>query len=324
MWWHLGAAYLAFFLTLLHSRAHANSALTFVILVLAWTVMVSGVVGFFGMRACYRLLALMVEREVGLERLAQEREHLSERSQSMVRHYSLLQIEDVQDWLGFSSKLLQPKTTLNTKLGERLGKPVKTVIEDAQRTGSFLSPQLRAEVVEKVNEQLTRSDFCGAKDFESLNASPQRLAKEVTYWAAHEPKSEHETERRNRVFLEALCPSEIAESSALPEAVERFFEEAAIYLQTGYPSWTWLFSSEALEPVSRNHYLRVRELASAEQCQLIDEVWGFVQRRRELDIEYWFHRLARVWLLVHGPAAWALLVLVLAHALSSVYYGGFF
>ena len=74
----------------------------------------------------------------------------------------------------------------------------------------------------------------------------------------------------------------------------------------------------------RNHYLRVRELVSPEQRKGIDEQWGFVQRRRQLDIEFWFHRLARVWLLVHGPAAWALLALVAAHVVTSIYYGGWF
>jgi hypothetical protein len=79
-----------------------------------------------------------------------------------------------------------------------------------------------------------------------------------------------------------------------------------------------------MEPVSLNHYLRVCELVSPEQRKGIDELWEYVQRRRQLDVEYWFHRLTRVWLLVHGPAAWALLVLVVVHVISSIYYGGFF
>jgi hypothetical protein len=345
MWWHLVAAYLAFFFTLLHSRAHGSSGLTFAILVLLWAVMVSGVVGFFGMRACYRLLALTVEREVGLERLVREREELSERSRALVRNHALLREEDVSDWRSFCSKMLQKGTPLHAKLGGALGKGVVTVIEDALRSGSF-PVQLQAEVVEKVNAQLMKPEFSQAKDFQDLDASApagrplhqaagaprpaaqgerqQRLAKEIAQWATNQPNSGQETERRNRVFLEALCPSEIAESRAPPEAVERFFEQAATYLQTGYPSWTWLFSPRALDPVSWNHYHRVRELASPEQCRLIDELWEFVQRRRELDVEYWFHRLARVWLLVHGPGAWALLALVAAHVVSSVYYGGFF
>jgi hypothetical protein len=307
MKWHLGAAYFAFFFALLHSRAHANGWLTLSILVLLWAVMLSGVAGYFGMRACYRLLALAVEREVGLERLAKERDGLAERSQTLAGNPGWLREEDVLDWREFGSEALRKGSPLQAKLA--LGKGIATVVEDAIHSGHF-TPQLRAEVVEKVNAQLQKADFCPP-------AGSQKSAAEPT-------ESDRERGRRNRAFLESLCPTGIAKSAAPPEAVERFFDEVTIYLGTGYPSWTWLFSAQALEPVPRNHYLRVRELVSPEQRKGIDERWGFVQRRRQLDIEFWFHRLARVWLLVHGPAAWALLALVAAHVVTSIYYGGWF
>lgn len=341
---HLVSAYVAFFLTLVHCRAHASAWLTFVILLLFWAVMISGVVGFFGMRVSYRFLTLMVDREVGLERLADECRQLAERSRALVGNYALLREEDVGDWRSFCAKLTQKGSTLNAKLGSKLGKPILTVIEDALRGGSFVR-RLQTEVVEKANDQLGKPEFCGSKDFQGLPAAglgstptkqqtdavepatqserQQRLAKQIAHWAANQPNSDRETEKRNRVFLEALCPSEIAESIAPPEAVERFFEQVSAYLQTGYPSWGWLFSYEALEPVSCNHYDRVRELASPEEGVVVETLWAFVQKRRDLDVEYWFHRLTRIWLLVHGPAAWALLILVIVHAISSVYYGGF-
>jgi hypothetical protein len=345
MGWHLGAAYAAFFLTLVHSRTYAKSPLTSAILVLIWAAMLSGVAGFFGTRFFYRILALTVEREVGMERLAGERKTLSARSAELARSEVMLRAEDVVDWRGFCSQILRKGSTLNEKLAKPLGKAAETVIDDALHAGTFTA-QLQAEVMEKVNALLKKPGFSTAKDFQTLNAAPppgdqpqpapdptrpaaeierrRRLAGEVAHWAVHEPKSDWETERRNRVFLEALCPAEIVESAAPPEGVKRFFEQAAKYLQTADPSWTWLFSPQALEPLSGNHYLRARELASPGQRRAIDDLWKFVQRRRDLDVEYWFHRLTRAWLLVHGPAAWALLVLVVAHAVSSIYYGGFF
>jgi hypothetical protein len=134
--------------------------------------------------------------------------------------------------------------------------------------------------------------------------------------------SEREIERRNRLFLEAAGPKLIRVSQPPPKTVTRFFQdEVGAYLHAPFPSWRWLFSREALEPISRNHYLRVRALAGKDR---VEPLWEWVQERRQMDLEYWFHRLARVWLLVHGPAAVALLVLVLVHVCYSIYYGGFF
>ena len=45
--------------------------------------------------------------------------------------------------------------------------------------------------------------------------------------------------------------------------------------------------------------------------------------RRQMNVEYWFHRLARLWLLIHGPAAAALFVLIAIHIVTSIWYGGY-
>jgi hypothetical protein len=42
-----------------------------------------------------------------------------------------------------------------------------------------------------------------------------------------------------------------------------------------------------------------------------------------MNLEYRLHQIGRSWLLVHGPAAWALLVLMAEHVVMSVWYGGF-
>jgi hypothetical protein len=52
-------------------------------------------------------------------------------------------------------------------------------------------------------------------------------------------------------------------------------------------------------------------------------LWRFVKERQQLDLEYGIHVLGRLWLLFHGPAAWALLVLMIEHIILSIRYGGF-
>ena len=48
-----------------------------------------------------------------------------------------------------------------------------------------------------------------------------------------------------------------------------------------------------------------------------------VEIRRQMDVEAWLHRLGRTWLVIHGPASWALIVLVVVHVWLSVRYGGY-
>ena len=51
--------------------------------------------------------------------------------------------------------------------------------------------------------------------------------------------------------------------------------------------------------------------------------WALVETRRFMDLEYRLHQLGRLWLYVHGPAAWALFVLMIEHVVMSWWYGGF-
>src|SRR5436853_2493122 len=61
--WHIGAAYLAFAMVLIHSRGRANAPLTLVLLWLTWIVMISGVVGYYGQKLLYALLRRIVPGE---------------------------------------------------------------------------------------------------------------------------------------------------------------------------------------------------------------------------------------------------------------------
>src|SRR5204863_6331707 len=82
--WHIGAAYLAFFMVLLHSRGRASGPLTTALLWLTWAVMVSGVVGYYGQKLLYYLLPKVVPREFGLERLGPECEQTLEAGRTLI------------------------------------------------------------------------------------------------------------------------------------------------------------------------------------------------------------------------------------------------
>jgi hypothetical protein len=76
--WHIAASYVGFAFLLIHSHARASSPLTLALLWLTWTVMISGVVGFYGQKLLYTLLGRMrgVPEEYGLERLEPERQSI--------------------------------------------------------------------------------------------------------------------------------------------------------------------------------------------------------------------------------------------------------
>jgi hypothetical protein len=198
---HIGAAYLAFFLVLVHSRGRAGTPLTLALLVITWLVMISGAVGFYGQKLLYFLLPRLVEREYGLERLEAQR-------------------------------LL--------------------VLDTAQGLLKKAEMQQAPEVIQK---------FC---------------------------------------------------STALEHCFAR-----------PYNFWRWLLQVQSSDRLSENWYERAQSFADAGQRTHVKQIWDLVQARRAMDLEYRLHQLGRLWLLVHGPAAWALLVLMLEHAGMSLWYGGF-
>jgi hypothetical protein len=180
-----------------------------------------------------------------------------------------------------------------------------------------------ATAVDALNQQLQRDDVFQTAEAQRVKPSDELRA---ILAAAPHALSPREWERRNRLFLEAACPGLVRPSQALPQPVIRFFEDRVLgYLSQPFPSWRWLFTPAALEPVPRNHFLRVRALVPRrDQADVIDDLWDWVQERRQIDLEYWFHRLARLWLWVHGPATAALVGLVIAHVWLSIYHTGWF
>lgn len=197
--WHIGAAYVAFFMVLVHSQGRASEPLTQALLWLTWLVMISGAVGFYGQKMLYLLLPRIIETEYGLERLEPQRQFL---------------IATATDLVG--------------------KQPIKR------------SP----EVIQK---------FCST-------AMEQCFAPPFALWRG------------------------------------------------------WLRDHETL---SENWYQRTRTFADAEQGEILHKLWTLIRARRSMNLEYRLHQVGRLWLLVHGPAAWVLLLLMIEHAVMSMWYGGF-
>lgn len=202
MRWHIVAAYLAFFLVLVHSRGRANAPLTLALVWLTWIVTISGVVGYYGQKLLYAFLPHIVPQELGLERLEPQRTFMLQAGQELVKKKEL---------------------------------------------------QTSPEVIQ---------GFCGA-------VVQDCLARPLALW------SQAWQRRTGRVAL------------------------------------------------SENWYQRTLSYADAKQQEILRELWGLAQRRKAIDLEYRLHQLGRLWLVVHGPAAWALLVLMFEHAAMSMWYGGF-
>jgi hypothetical protein len=107
-----------------------------------------------------------------------------------------------------------------------------------------------------------------------------------------------------------------------PDVIRTFCETALRdCLAPGYSLLGGLRPRPAM--LSRNSFERARTFGDAKQQEILTCVWELVETRRTMDLEYRLHQLGRSWLLVHGPAAWALLVLMIEHAVMSIWYGGF-
>ncbi len=202
--WHIGSAYLAFFMVLVHSRGRSNGYLTMAILWLTWAVMISGVVGYYGQKLLYYLLPKIVPREYGLERLGPECD------QVLIDACALIDKKEMTGAAGIVAEFAQSAKT------QCFEPPMRFSLWDWTR--------------------------------------PQRQARSL---------------------------------------------------------------------LSDNGLQRAKSFADDKQKAILDELWDLVETRRFMDLEYRLHQLGRLWLYVHGPAAWALLVLMIEHIIMSWWYGGF-
>jgi hypothetical protein len=223
---------------------------------------------------------------------------------------------DVQDWGGLCTLLLTDPL-VSKKVKNAIDRRQRDAVEQAAVSG--VGVPKGAELILKALNGLVQDKYlCKPKDFPTRTPGD-----EVDELFELKKPTSRDIERRNRLFLESKCPGILQKRPQSQRVIEPFFtEEVARYLATDFPNWGWILSSEAREPVPRNYYLRAKTLAGPGQYALIDQLWDWVQQRRQMDLEFWFYRLARAWVYFHAPAAWVLLILTLRHVLTSVYYGG--
>lgn len=197
--WHIGAAYLAFAMVLIHSRGRSNGWVTGALLWLTWIVMFSGVIGYYGQKLLYAWMPRLIPQEYGLERL------------------------------GFES--------------QRLLAEARELIGKKEMAGA-------AGIV---------AEFC---------------------------------------------------SSAMAQCLQ---EPMRFSLGDG-PQARSLLSANGLD--------RAKSFADTKQQAALDGLWELVVARRQMNLEYRLHQLGRLWLYIHGPAAWALLVVMIEHVVMSWWFGG--
>jgi hypothetical protein len=111
------------------------------------------------------------------------------------------------------------------------------------------------------------------------------------------------------------------------QAVVNDFARSAVESYLRQPFRIWNSHRRAYGPESSKFeeraYTHALLLAPDGQRGIVEEIWKLVEARKRLDYEYRLHQWGRLWLLFHGPASWALLVLIIEHVWLSVRYGGF-
>ena len=131
-----------------------------------------------------------------------------------------------------------------------------------------------------------------------------------------------EVGRRNRLFLEALS-REVSPCRPPSPLLEEFYREDVLpYLDSERPSWGWLFTPAAREPITRNRARAIQVALGPSQARVVQQLMQWVERRRQVNIEDWLDRLANCWLPVHGWVAVVLLILMVDHVVGSIWFGG--
>jgi hypothetical protein len=353
--WHLLSAYLGFGFALIHSRGRSNNDLTFAIQVLIWAVLISGVIGFYGQKLVYHLMGLLLDSELGLERLEPQRAAQVEQAEELAATVPVLTAEDVLDWQGLRDRLGGLADTWKNRLepaaaaGQPQALPEKVNTPDPHQalkealksvTTALAPPEVpkalkaiaapkkpdpekeKADILSAVNRLVRAGGFSDVAELENLTP-PEWLAPDFRKNSASRTATESVVVN-HWLLTELMTGTVLAPAAARTRAVTGFFDRVlAESLRPALAPRGWFFSERARAPIPENHYLRIRELCATVQSEPLEELWELVESRRQMDLEAWLHRLGRIWLYVHGPASAALLVLVSAHIWLSVRYGGY-
>ncbi|HKI35947.1 MAG TPA: hypothetical protein VKA46_29090 [Gemmataceae bacterium] len=291
--WHIGAAFVAFVLTLFHSRGRANGLLTFGIQVAFWLVMLSGVVGYWGRIVIYRLLQVTVESEFGRANLFWKvSSRLQRRADRLIKKgYWKLTEYDVRNWYTFCRDLDNDKQGLVINKGRESGQlqsawqrteayvikaPDKVMeaaraLRQALDQGGLMPGQMNA-LVGCLNAALGKEGFCDEADFGRLAGRTRSPWARVGFGRPPGRRPRHVArqgrQRRARADLGRparapnLPPEEVVRRRRLAAEASRVFarEEAWKRLET------WL--KEALVELTDDQRDKV-----AESCTQLARLW---------------------------------------------------
>ena len=146
--WHIAASYIGFAFLLVHCHGRASSPLTLTILFLTWTVMLSGVAGFYGQKLLYALLPQMrgVPEEFGLERLEPERQAIYEAARKEVAKKEMTAAPAVvQEFAQTTVEGFLQRPFHFWRLGRRRGAELDAEVEDRDFTQALLLAPTRSE-----------------------------------------------------------------------------------------------------------------------------------------------------------------------------------
>jgi hypothetical protein len=107
-----------------------------------------------------------------------------------------------------------------------------------------------------------------------------------------------------------------AERGSSPELARALDEEVVKYLRTGISPTGWLRSAARAEWYFDD--LRRRVPPSARSA--VEQLEVMCQRRRQLNLQSWFHVWLHGWLSVHLPLSAALILLLFAHIVGALAY----
>src|SRR5262249_40152987 len=130
---------------------------------------------------------------------------------------------------------------------------------------------------------------------------------------------------RQRIIEAARKEMARKELASAPAVVQDFMRTTVEgFLERPFTFWRpQRQSPREFAEVEERDYDHAILLATDAQRPIVEALWELAETRRRLNYEYRFHQLGRLWLLFHGPAAWALLVLMIEHVWQSWRYGGF-
>lgn len=324
--YHIYASYGALALVLIHSQGRADQSLTFWLMCLFWTVMISGVGGLFGQRLCYRVLPFFVQHELGMERLEPERRWLFDLACELAENTWLLVVDDIRDWENFCDRLSEMTSDQLVDIRRELWKLIPGSACEMIRAAAdanFVDEDTRIRIVRSLNTILRDGGrFYRTQQLGKL--APEMLSEEVQHLLKVKKLSDEQRQRLGRLVMEIMFDAHIARSlPERPDVVKRYAKEVTKFLQKPLPSLWQQLTVRTSRILHANYYQNVMQRVEPDQQGVVRAFWKMVQKRRAINREYRVHRLAKLWLWVHGPAAWALLILVLAHVVSSIYYGGF-